>query len=49
MRFVVVAIVALLSAGCYYEVHGTEIWACGTVETDTGPITGCQPTGYFVQ
>jgi hypothetical protein len=35
---------AVLSGGCYVEQRGDgKWWACDTVQTPQGPVTGCQP------
>lgn len=36
--------IAMVSSACYVERRGDGTWwACDTVQTSKGPVTGCQP------
>jgi hypothetical protein len=40
---------ALVSSGCYVEQRKDgSWWACGTVQTAHGPVSGCQPIDVAV-
>jgi hypothetical protein len=49
MRVLLVIVMALLSAGCTYEVRGNEVWACGEYVGPEGQVySGCQDTGVRI-
>lgn len=49
MRMLLLIVIALLSAGCTYELRGDEVWACAEYVGPEGHVFyGCQPTGFRI-